>query len=193
MVRSSTSGMSSTRARSHYLTKGGIHDLKVAFFGTHGAAKTTRAKAVTQVLRDLGNDAILIQETAAEAKEAGIVINEEGGFDSQKWILERQIELEVEAENNHEVIVCDRSVFDAIAYSMYLFRHGRMTRDELNRITTIALRHSIIYPYDWLYLCAPRQLQEDGIRSTNPNYQMEVAKIFEEIIQLYDLKVEYLD
>jgi len=164
---------------------------KTAFIGAHGANKTTRSRAYHLALRDAGFNVVLIPEMATEAYRAGMRINEAAGFEVQRWIIEEQIRREREAEAAGAfIIVADRSPLDALVYSRDLYERGRITVEELNEVAKLAL--GWMGTYSKLYLCKPRHLIDDGVRSTDPEFQRRIAALFDEVVATHGIKVTRL-
>ncbi len=156
--------------------------LKVAFVGTHGVGKTTLCFELAAQLKriDLGVD--VVKEVA---RRCPLPINEGTTYDAQAWILHTQIAEEIEAAAEYEVVICDRSVLDNYAY--LVARVGR--RAELDPLVGAWVRG-----YDALFkvpiLGAPTF---DGKRAVNPDFQVEIDTIIDELIAAFDVPVHALD
>lgn len=88
----------------------------IAFSGTHGTGKTTAALTHAALLaRENPNKHIgLLTEIASECPWP---INKKATELSQYWIFTRQMSREIEMMRHYDLIVCDRSIVDSIAYT----------------------------------------------------------------------------
>lgn len=152
--------------------------MKIAISGSHGVGKTTLAKKLAE---ELGMP--LISGVAREeAKRMGFVTTK--GIKKMK-LLDRSIyQLRVffrqiqEEEKHYKGFISDRSVFDAVAYSMYY----NVDHKVISMLLHDALSHS--ERYDLILLCPPPQSSppaDDGFRLTDKASQDKVAQL------LYDL------
>lgn len=192
---------------------------KIAYIGSHSSAKTTTVRRIGRLLDDLGwTKVIVIPEVA---RFCPFNINLTAGFKAQLWMLAEQARLEVRAEREIEkwerkmeptwfyqlprdikdvwnrvdgIILCDRSIWDYLVYSISLNRRDKMTDKELDVIYNMVHRyHEILAPYDLIYLCKPRPLYDDGVRDLNPEWQQEIFEIFQEVIKENNLRVIPVD
>ncbi len=89
--------------------------MKIAVVGSHGVGKTTYLaelylrNKIQYPDRTVG----IVQETASECP---FPINFESTEVSQLWIFAEQIRRELEQTQRYNIVICDRSVFDAVAY-----------------------------------------------------------------------------
>lgn len=136
---------------------------KLAFIGSHGVGKTTLCYGLAARLkaRDVALD--VVEEVA---RRCPLPINRRTTVAAQMWILHAQIADELVAQDRHEMVICDRSILDNYAY--LLLAAGRQTMLE-------GLLDGWMRTYDLLVhvpiLDRPRS---DGLRSTDPSFQMAV-------------------
>jgi len=91
----------------------------IGITGAHGTGKTqaalSRARAVKDTYPELRVG--LLMEVAAECP---FPINKEATEDAQLWIFTAQLAREIEMMRHYDLIVCDRTPADAIAYTWCL-------------------------------------------------------------------------
>jgi hypothetical protein len=92
--------------------------LKIAFTGSHGTGKTTSAFELCHKMKieyPDKNIGIFYDISRFAPK-----INKQGTTESQLWIFCYKIQEEISMSNRYDILICDRSIFDNIAYSYYL-------------------------------------------------------------------------
>jgi len=94
--------------------------MKIAFTGTHGTGKTTSMfnYAHTSKIENPNSRVEVFHENASHAPNG--LFNKKGTIESQLWIFTNQMRTEIELSNKFDILVCDRTVLDPIAYSMYM-------------------------------------------------------------------------
>ncbi len=139
---------------------------KLAFIGSHGVGKTTLCYGLAARLkaRDITLD--VVEEVA---RRCPLPINRRTTVAAQTWILHAQIADELVAQDRHEMVICDRSTLDNYAY--LLLAAGRQTMLE-------GLLDGWMRTYDLLVhvpiIDTPRS---DGLRSTDPSFQLAVERL----------------
>jgi predicted ATPase len=90
--------------------------MKIAFTGTHGTGKTTAAyEWAVQCKKDYPDKSVgIILEVA---RHSPLPINQNATLESEVWIFSEQIRKEIEYQSRYDIVVCDRTMFDAIAYA----------------------------------------------------------------------------
>ncbi|MBI4116505.1 ATP-binding protein [Candidatus Pacearchaeota archaeon] len=156
---------------------------KIAFIGTHGTGKTTLVNEIVFNLKKRGVNALAFEEIA---RSCPLPINENAVRETQLWIIARQISTEIEKERNYELVVCDRSILDTYCYHEYFF--GREKSWEL-------LIQSYMKSYDKLIFVPIKNgfLNEDGVRSTNKNFQTRIDKIIKGRLSGFGLEYDLLE
>jgi nicotinamide riboside kinase len=147
--------------------------MKIAIIGSHGCGKTALAFSLCTELQKQGHRVELVVEMA---RRSPFPINEATSKDGQLWILHRHIVAELEASVRAEVVVCDRSVLDNYAY--YSHKFGRQPHlDALVRewIGTYTLLVKVPIVQEWLI--------DDGVRSVDRQFQVEIDALVEELIR----------
>ena len=152
------------------------YPIKVAFIGTQGAGKTTACYELATNLKKLGVHVKILIESA---EVCPLPINKDMSLDSQLWMIANQVKQELEAKHRFKgkVIICDRSAIDAEIYAMY----GKIPLPNcLSRCLRLWLE-----TYDLLFYMdsSGGHLDDNGIRSTDKEFQREIEKLFEAVIQ----------
>lgn len=88
----------------------------IAFSGTHGTGKTTSVynSIVNYKMSNPSKSVIALQELASESP---FKINKETNEESQLWIFSNQMSKELEKTTKYNIVVSDRTIVDAIAYT----------------------------------------------------------------------------
>lgn len=151
--------------------------MKIAFSGTHGTGKTTAAfELALQYKKNSNSDVYLIQEVA---RRCPFPINTQANAESHTWILTEQIKQELEAVKKHNVVICDRTVLDTLAYTKYL---GMI--DLFESLLPIVMKH--LKSYDKIILRRTSEFDyaiDDGVRDvSNTDFRIGVEN---NLIELY--------
>jgi predicted ATPase len=157
--------------------------MKIAFSGTHGTGKTTRTllKAV-ELKKEYPHKIIrTLYEVAADCPFG---INKDADDVSQTWIFSNQIKYEIEQLANADILICDRSIADCLAYTRYFnFKH---LSDSLTPLVEYWLG-----TYEQIYLLQPdlnNYCFNDGIREFgNDAYRKDIHEILQSIY--YELNI----
>ena len=139
--------------------------MKVAISGAHGTGKTTLAYAKVKALK-LANPTktvALLQEVAAECP---LPINRDATMQSQLWILGQQLKREIELAARFDILVCDRTVFDILAYTCHV--DVRLGQDLFRALLPYARTYDIIY---FKHLKGNDFPYNDGLRDTDPAFR----------------------
>ena len=163
---------------------------KIAFIGSHCSGKTTKAKLTAKVLESLGYAVTLIQEGATLCSYP---INEDGNYQSQKWILDYYIDSERNAMQK-DFLVMDRCTLDTLPYVTFLREHGKMSEKEYSELVAKvwSFWNAKDYVKPILFYCSPLPLTEDGTRSVNPEFQKTIDTTYRRILDENRLKYEKL-
>lgn len=155
---------------------------KIGFTGTHGTGKTTACLELVTQLKKLGVDANIVTNTA---RSCPLDINESATTDAQLWIMGTMMKKELESKSN--VVVCDRSLLDVLAYTQ------RVNPLMANRMEPFIREY--LKSYNVLFYMQPKEgyLREDGRRSVNLKFQQEIEEILIDMIMKWDIGVCYKD
>ena len=158
---------------------------KIALISTHGTGKTTLCYEVAAELKKRGFKVKVFSEMAAAAFEQGIPINETTTLPAQMYIMMQHITEELRATiRNYQVVVCDRSVFDNLAYMERRCGSNRFIRDFLQG-------YAEKFPYDVIYkLPMVGELVDDGIRDARSlEFQVDIYNRLNALLE--ELKIEH--
>lgn len=157
--------------------------MKVVFTGAQGVGKTTLLDIMEKCVTFPINFKYIRNSTRNLAK-AGYAINENGNGITQLAIMR----LHRDCVERDDSFVMDRCALDGFAYTVYLNRHGKVTSGTVKECER--LFKESIGRYDVIFYLKPEfPITGDGCRSSNVQYQAEVADIFEELIQKYSVNV----
>lgn len=166
------------------------YKLKIGLAGTHGVGKTTLAYFLTGNLKARGMRVEMVTEVA---RDCPFSVNEQSDFDAQFWILAMQLARELEAGNSAEVIVTDRTVVDNFAYCQRAFDHGKMSRHELEEMHRVVKFWLERQPYSFIFIVEHLEnIQDDGFRSTDPQFQREIQEILNSLLKEANWKFEVI-
>lgn len=156
--------------------------LKIAIIGPQGSGKTTACLELATTLKKLGIHIKLISESA---EDCPFPINEFSTVDANHWIIFNQLKLEMDAKAKFKrgVIICDRTPFDSDIYAFY---RGHFLGNGLSKFVTWWLS-----TYDLIFFAdsSGGHLDNNGVRSTDKQFQIDIEKLFNEIIISKNIKV----
>ena len=142
--------------------------MKIAIVGTHSSSKTTLAYALALHYKNMDKSVQVVTESARRCPF------DLASLEGAKWMLFTLLKEEVEAEQGHQVIICDRSSADVIAYRRASGQEFPAYLEEL------ALSH--LESYDKIiYLKPSRRIVDDGFRDVNEDYRRDVKEEFDKI------------
>ncbi|HBA62135.1 MAG TPA: hypothetical protein DCZ92_15240 [Elusimicrobia bacterium] len=158
---------------------------KISLISTHGTGKTTLCYEVAAELKKRGLKVKVFSEIAATAFEQGIPINETTTLPAQLYIMMQHITEELRGTlRGYQVVVCDRSVFDNLAYMERRCGTNQFIRDFLQG-------YAQTFPYDVIYkLPMVGELMEDGIRDAKSHeFQADIYNRLNTLLS--DLQIEH--
>ena len=92
----------------------------IAYSGVHGTGKTTSVYETAAEYKKRGLNVGIILETARKCPLPVLSVGcKKPDMMAQLWIYTRQIQEEIEASIHYDIVVTDRTVVDAIAYTRY--------------------------------------------------------------------------
>jgi len=155
--------------------------LKLAFIGSHGVGKTTLCYGITARLKARDIHLEMVREVA---RRCPLPITQETSLAAQSWILHTQIAEELVAQSQYDVVLCDRSVLDNYVY--LLLAAGPQT-------TLEGLVDRWMGSYDLLFhVPIVEALSADGLRATDPTFQLAVEDRLGLEVEKRGLKVHNL-
>lgn len=149
--------------------------MKIAIVGAHGVGKTSLSQALAAAL----NLSIIPDIVVQEAIQKGFTINENTPLETQFWLFARQLELEKTAGDSW---VADKCLIDYSVYGDIVLRDER-AKSLLADMIKLNAR------YDYLiYLPIEFPLEDNKIRSLDPNFQRAVDEHYREILDNWNLR-----
>ncbi|RLE67038.1 MAG: hypothetical protein DRJ38_00260 [Thermoprotei archaeon] len=155
---------------------------RLIFMGPHCSGKTTRATLVYRVLKAAGFEVALRPEGA---RQCPYPLNEQGGYMTQRWILNYYRANDVLRDYNAQIVVMDRCSLDTIPYTTYLYSVGRLSDRQFEELIFDAWSiYKSMKGTKIVFYCEPLPLVADGVRSTNPEFRAFIIRQFENILGL---------
>lgn len=152
--------------------------------GTHGVGKTTIAMKLASMLKE-ANPGLRVGMAPELARICPFPLNDNMTEASQTWMFHTQIKMELEYEKINDILVCDRTVLDGLAYATY----GGF----FNFVTDhIQCAVKWFKSYDKVFWIRPKghDLQFDEFRSTNADFQVAVDQYFKDMVEDHRLDVD---
>lgn len=148
--------------------------VKIALVGATNSGKTTSLYYLSYRLKKKRIDLGIGHEVA---RECPYPLGESEGvtFQTQLWILCKQLQREAKLERLHDKILLDRSIYDSIAYCDYLQSKKIITKEDYKFTKTVALKWGKIHPYSLLIYLKPIAVEE-------PTFQQEIDKRFQSLL-----------
>jgi len=160
-----------------------MKQIKVGFVGSQGSGKTTKAYELATSLKKQRLDVYVLSEVA---RSCPFPINEDTDIQSQLWILGKTITREQSSKGH--VLIHDRTLLDALAYSMYV---NREFFEPLK-----AFIKNYMSTYDYIVYCRPNDsyLIDDGLRSISKKFRDEIDDIMTSLLDELDIDtIDYED
>lgn len=154
---------------------------KIGVIGTFGVGKTT---FIHRLFSELKYRAFQVEMVPELSRLCPYDINESGAVTKgQYWILKEQIRLELEhAEKMPDFLLCDRCVFDNTIFAERGAELGYVDQNVFRIIKPVSDNWEKTYSFmiyikmdDYLRLSRNRGM-EDGVRSTNEQFQMDIEE-----------------
>ncbi|PIU42974.1 MAG: hypothetical protein CO034_00565 [Parcubacteria group bacterium CG_4_9_14_0_2_um_filter_35_11] len=149
--------------------------MKIAIVGSHSVGKTTLAKHLAQRL----NCNYIPDIVREEAVKKGFTINENTPPEVQLWLVARQWELETVTP---ESWVADKSLFDYVVYGDLVLKDEDVKK-VIRKIVQRVVRYDFVF-----YLPIEFPMEEDGIRSIDPEFQKEIDRRFRKCLDEFNIK-----
>lgn len=162
---------------------------KTAIIGTHSAGKTTLSYILAAKEKKLGRSVKIIQEVA---RSCPYPLNDGMTKEACLWIYHEHVKKELEAIQKFDTIICDRSAMDSFMYAM-----AQNCFDNSDYYMQLCLEASIKWmkTYDLIIYLKPGKVEpvEDGMRSTEKEFQLRVQNQFERFVVNLEVKNKIFD
>jgi len=156
---------------------------KFALIGAPCCGKTTAMHALMAKLKMHGSSEVeCIYENARFCPHP---LNAQGTFETAVWVLTEQIRNECHMDAKFDVLVCDRSVFDEIAFSK------RFSKEEQRFLNETAYAWAWLKPYDRIFFLTPMALFKDSQRFIERDEQLAIHAEFKKLV--HNLRDAYCD
>lgn len=139
---------------------------KFALVGSHNCGKTSTVWRVASELKKKGFNRFNVVPELARFCPYPLG----GNFISNLWMITNQIILEAQTQRFHDVVICDRSVYDNIAYALA----WSCSDEEVTILSKIAEAWGNFRPYTAIFYFKPLTLEADGVRTLDPALQKQV-------------------
>lgn len=144
--------------------------MKIALCGVQCTGKSTLLKEMIK-LPEFKDYEIIFE--VVRKMIGKIKINQDGNDNTQFTISNAHVE-NLKRKN----VITDRCILDCYAYSLYAYKHGKISKDELDKLYKIYADN--VDKYDVIFYIRPEfDMIEDGVRSTDINFRNEVLENFD--------------
>ena len=146
--------------------------MKIGFTGTVSVGKTTLVKALKELPEF--KDYTFSTERSKYLRDLGIPLNTDSTIKGQIiFLAERSSELFIEN------MITDRTIIDVMAFTRLAKSIPYFMADDLNDAVSHLLRE-----YDYIFYVSPEgvELEDNGVRTIDPEYRMEVDKEIQNLI-----------
>jgi nicotinamide riboside kinase len=156
--------------------------MKIGFCGTMSVGKTTLVNALKELPEFAGYD--FRTERSKYLRDLGIPLNTDSTLKGQFiFMAERSSELYLDN------IITDRTIIDVMAFTRLAHSIPYFMADQLNDAAAPLLRE-----YDYIFYVSPKgvQLEDNGVRTTDEKYRIEVDKEIQSLLVKYRSKLPNL-
>lgn len=155
----------------------------IALSGSQCTGKTTLLNALREDEK-IKNEFVFVDEIVRTLQKRGFKINEAGTDETQVAVMDAHISNTELAGN----VLVDRCVLDCMAYTIWMWRHHKITRETYHECYKKFM--DTITKYDIIFYLKPEfDIIPDGTRSTDNAFRNEVVEIFEQLIREFSLTV----
>lgn len=156
--------------------------MKIGITGTHSTGKTTLLHALRS--ESLFEGFEVCDEVTRWVKQLGVDINENGTDVSQDLVMMKHVYNLYMFDD----MLTDRTSLDGLVYTRALHARGVVSDKCLRRTHSVFAK--TIDEYDFLFYIVPEfEIADDGVRSTDKEWQEAIRLIFDETIDHYKLPV----
>lgn len=159
----------------------------IALSGSHGTGKTTAAYQLAADLKKQGAGEVgIICEVARRCPLPVYQVGQVTSRTAEMWIISEQIRAEIEASQRYDVVVSDRTIVDAIAYTSVAGFH-----DVAFGMIALARHHVGLYRRVIFHGIADNPFcSDDGFRHQDQVLRIEVELRMLELYAQLGVKVE---
>ncbi len=170
--------------------------LKIGLIGTHETGKTTFGLIFAGYLKSMDYSANLVSE-AARMSPFGLL--EDTTMETEMWIINQQINNELATSKFSDILVCDRTSLDTLAYSKYVLEKNPTEENKaiyelINKIADLNIKSYDIF----IYFPITEKLIKKRGKKHNEEFKQKIDAYLNDIIReknidnLYKLKSKSL-
>lgn len=156
--------------------------MRIGISGAQSVGKTTLLNALRSEKCFKHYD--IRNEVTRTIKSYGIDINENGSNISQMLIMKEHI---YNLVMFHDMLT-DRTSLDGIVYTHWLHQKGKVSNECFEECLQVFETTRGMYDY-MFYIDPEFPIENDGVRSADPNWQSEIVEIFKHYINAYNLPI----
>jgi thymidylate kinase len=153
--------------------------MKISYTGTHGTGKSTSVLELARSMK-IKNPNKSLYTLMENASLCPLPINQKGTELTQFWIFSDQLRREIELQCRFDIVICDRTIVDSIAYGKFL-GYDDICESKFN------LAKHFINTYDMIYFKTIEKNDyffKDGVRDgDDKNYRKKVEEIMYDLYQ----------
>ncbi len=147
---------------------------RIGISGAQSCGKTTLLNDLLKQ-KEFADYTVCNEVTRTLAKK-GFKINEEGNDATQLAIMDVHIE-----NLKNENMLTDRTVLDGYVYTAYLEYKQQVSSETLIAAHKVFIDY--VAKYDVIFYVKPEfDIEADGVRSADPDFRADIARIFESVI-----------
>lgn len=155
----------------------------IAHAGSHSTGKTEAVYSHAAFLKKTKPN-LKIGIVNELARECPFPIHDNQNIDSVFWLLTSQIKAELEAATKYDIVICDRSVFDCIAYT-----HVASPQINTKTIIRMASLHHFRHYHPIIYhsVCN-NKICSDGFRNEDSVFRSRVDYALKALFHIYSIR-----
>ncbi|MHA1753641.1 MAG: AAA family ATPase [Candidatus Helarchaeota archaeon] len=160
--------------------------IKIGILGTHSTGKTTLGHTIMSYLKE---NHIIVGWVGEIVRDIPASVNDLSAFLSQYWVINAQINKEIERQSNNNVVVTDRTVIDNFAYAKRSANKNSISKKNLHVLETICRNWAETYDFLFYTQRTNYPIENDNFRSVNLQFQIEIDEMIKGIINDWNIKV----
>lgn len=156
--------------------------MKIGLCGTMSVGKTTLVNALKELPEF--KDYVTRIERSKELMSMGIPLNTDSTFKGQcVFLAERAGEL------MYDNIITDRTIIDVMAFAKCSTSMDIYDKDDFEVLSSRLIRE-----YDYIFYISPEgvEIEDNGVRETNPKYRNIIDNSINNIIHKYNHRIKNL-
>lgn len=156
--------------------------MRIGITGTHSTGKTTLLHALRSEPMFEGFQ--ICDEVTRWVKSLGVEINEGGSDLSQELVMMKHV---YNIYMNDEMLA-DRTTLDGLVYTRALHLANHVSDATMKKVHDVFVKTKD--EYDFLFYIKPEfAIENDGVRSTDDEWQSVIEKLFDESIETFKIPI----